>query len=92
MLFLWVCSGESATVLFSPTTANIESEILFYLQQVEAIDYEGREEKIHSKVANCFYLKVPKLVYIMNRRGGKFKIIASSFCKRKLQQDQEKIT
>lgn len=45
----------------------------------------GGEKKIHSKVAKCF-LKVPKLINLMNRRGEKSEIIISSHCKRKLQQ------
>ena len=51
----------------------------------------GRVEKIHIKVANCFYLKVLKLVNLTNQRGEKLKIITSSLCNRKLKQDQEKI-
>ena len=50
------------------------------------------EEKIYSKVANCFYLKVLKLVNLTNRCREKSDIIISSPCKRKLQQDQGKIT
>ena len=34
VLFLRVCSGESASVLFSPTATNTDSEILSYLVQV----------------------------------------------------------
>ena len=26
--FLWVCSGESPTVFFTPTATNVDSEIL----------------------------------------------------------------
>ena len=37
-----------------------------------------KEEKIHSKVANCFYSKALKLVHHTNRRREKFKIITSS--------------
>ena len=52
----------------------------------------GAEEKIYSKVIDCFYLKVPKLVNLTNQRNETFEIIISSPCKRKLQQNQEKIT
>ena len=52
----------------------------------------GGEEKMHSKVASCFHLKVPKLVNLTNRRGRKSEIITSSPCERKLHQDQEKIS
>ena len=51
----------------------------------------GKEEKIYSKVGNCFYLKVLKLVNLTSQYGVNFKIITSSLCKRKLQQDQERI-
>ena len=33
--FLWVCSEESTTVLFSPPVTNADSEILSYLVQVQ---------------------------------------------------------
>ena len=51
----------------------------------------GGQEKIYSKVAKFFYLKVPKLVNLLNRRGEKFEVIISSSSKSKLQQDQEKM-
>ena len=46
--FLWMCSGKSATVVFLPTTTNIDNEIISYLAQLwgfqliffEAIDWE----------------------------------------------------
>ena len=39
--FLWICSGESATVFFSQNAAIVDSEILSYLVQVlETIDCE----------------------------------------------------
>ena len=38
----------------------------------------GREVKIYSKVANCFDLKIPKLVNLTNRRREKSEIITSS--------------
>ena len=44
----------------------------------------GREEKIHSKVANGFYLKVLKLIKLTIGRREKFKIITGLFCERKL--------
>ena len=34
VLFLRICSGEIVAVIFSPTTANIDNEILPYLVQV----------------------------------------------------------
>ena len=48
VLFPWICSGESVTVLFSSVATNIDSEIRSYLMQVkcfqltflEAIDCE----------------------------------------------------
>ena len=46
----------------------------------------GREVKIYSKVANCFDLKIPKLVNLTNQRREKSEIITSS------PQDLEKIT
>ena len=53
----------------------------------------GRKKKIDNKVANIFYSEVLKLVNLTNRRGGKNQIITTSLlCKRKLQQDQKKIT
>ena len=52
-----------------------------------------RTGKIHSKIADFFNLKVPKLVNLPNRCGEKSEIINSSPCKKrkKLLQDQEKI-
>ena len=52
----------------------------------------GREEKINNKVAHCFYSKVLELVNLTTRCGEEFTIITSSLSKKKLQQDQEKIT
>ena len=52
----------------------------------------GKEMTIQSKVDNCFHSKIPRLVNLTNQCGEKFEIITSSPCKRKLQQDQEKIT
>ena len=34
VLSLWICSEEGATVFFSPTTTNIDSEILSNTLQV----------------------------------------------------------
>ena len=56
----------------------------------------GTEEKTHIKVVNCYYSKVFKLANFTKRHlksnyKEKFKIITSSFCKWKLQQDQENI-
>ena len=34
VFFLWICSGKSATVLFPPTAANIDTEIISQLMQV----------------------------------------------------------
>ena len=90
--------GKCATVLFSSTTINIDSEILSCKVQVKCFQLtflrllivrSGREEKVHCKVAYCFYLKVLKLVNLINRRGENFKSLTSSLCKRKLQQNQE---
>lgn len=80
VLFLLISIGESVTVLFTPT-ANIDSEIFSCLASFEDL-YRG---EVHSKVPNCFCSKVLKLVNLTNRREGEFKIINSSFCKRKLQ-------
>ena len=35
----------------------------------------GREENIHGKEANCFYLTVPKLDNLKNKHGEKSEII-----------------
>ena len=56
----------------------------------------GTEEKTHIKVVNCYYSKVFKLAnftkwHLKSNYKEKFKIITSSFCKWKLQQDQENI-
>ena len=49
------------------------------------------EEKIHSKVANCFYLKVPGLVNPTNQHFKKSKITIILPSKRKLQQNQKNV-
>ena len=51
-----------------------------------------KELKMKGKVANHFHLKIPKLLNLTNQRGEKHEIITNSPCKRKQQQDQEKIT
>ena len=38
VLFLWVCSEESATFIFSRTATNIENEIISCLAQVYGFD------------------------------------------------------
>ena len=83
---IFVCFGESTTVLFSPTT-NIDSEIFSYLAGLvfSASFFEDIDFEVHSKVPNCFCSKVLKLINLINRCRGEFKIISSSFCKRKLQ-------
>ena len=101
MLFLRISSRESVAVPFSTTTTNIDSEMLFYLMQVYYFEVNflrlliartGREGKIHSKVANCFYLNALKLDNPKNRPREKFKIIINLLLKRELQQAHEKIT
>ena len=92
VIFLWICSGESTKVLFSPSATNIEGEVLSCLVQVrcfqltlsEAITCEdwGRE-KTHKKVANFFYSIVLQLVDVTNQRGEKLKRITGSLSKRK---------
>ena len=52
----------------------------------------GGDENIHRKVANCFYLAVPKLDNLKNRRGEESEIIVCSPLKRLLPQEQEKAT
>ena len=83
MDMLW----ESSIVLFSPTTENIDSDIQSYLVQVKGfqptfssllIVRTGKKEKMHSKVGNCFHLKVPKLLNLANRIEKKSEIIPSS--------------
>ena len=83
MLFLWIHSEESVTVLFSPTTTNIDSKIIIYLVQVQSfhltfsrlvIVRSGGEEKMH----RSFYLKALKLLSLTNRCGEKSEIITSS--------------
>ena len=94
VLFMWISSGESATVFiccfFSPTAANINSEILSNLVWVYwfqltfltlLILRASREEGIYSEIANCFYLKVLRLVILKNGRWENFKIITSSLSK-----------
>ena len=49
------------------------------------------EEKIHSKVANCFYLKVPGLVNPTNQHFKKSEITIILPSKRKLQQNQKNV-
>ena len=49
------------------------------------------DENIHGKEANCFYLMVPKLENLKNKRGEKSKIIIH-LAKKKLWQEQEKAT
>ena len=101
VLFLWICSGGSAIVLLTTSTTNIDGEIFSYLVQFKVIQLTfwrleivrtGEEKKIHGKVANCFYLKVPKSLNLTNQCGGEFETVASSLCKIKIQQDQKKIT
>ena len=82
VFFRCICSGESATVLFSPTATNVDSEIFSYLPQDSSFQLKKP----------VFYLKIPKLVNLTSRFEGKSEIITSSPCKRKLRQDQEKIT
>ena len=90
VLLLWICSGESVTVLLL-TTTNIDNEMILCFAQVWGfqltflrllIRRNGEKEKI----------EVPKLVNLSNRREEKFETVISSPCKRKFQQDQEKIT
>ena len=51
----------------------------------------GGDENIHGKEANSFYLMVPKLENLKNKRGEKSKIIIH-LAKKKLWQEQEKAT
>ena len=51
----------------------------------------GGNENIHGKEANSFYLMVPKLENLKNKRGEKSKIIIH-LAKKKLWQEQEKAT
>lgn len=50
----------------------------------------GRGEKIHRKVATCFYLEVLKLVNVTDRRGEIFKSITSSLFSRTQQKQAKK--
>ena len=74
---------ESVTVLFSPTTTNIDGKIIIYLVQVQGshltfsrlvVVRSGGEEKMH----RSFYLKARKLLSLTNRCGEKSEIITSS--------------
>ena len=67
VLFLWICSGENVTVLFSPTTTNILVKYFPFQCKFSVfswrflrvlIEMTGKDEKINSKMANCFYTKV----------------------------------
>ena len=51
----------------------------------------GGNGNIHGKEANSFYLMVPKLENLKNKRGEKSKIIIH-LAKKKLWQEQEKAT
>lgn len=52
----------------------------------------GGEVKIHNKVGNCFYSKVPKVVNLMNQHSEKHETIISSPFQRKFQEDEENLT
>ena len=67
--------GKMQEFLFPPTTKNIDTEITSYLVQAYGFQLTffrllivrmDLKEKIHSKVANCFSLKVLKLVNVTN--------------------------
>lgn len=77
-------------IFFSPTVTNIDSKILYYLVQVQCFQQTffwllivrtGRKEKIHNNVANCFYLKLLKLVHLTNRCGENLKSLLVHFSK-----------
>ena len=40
VLFLWICSGESSAVFFSPTATNIGANLVSSANFFEAIDFE----------------------------------------------------
>ena len=75
---------------FPPTRTNIDSEMLSYLVQVYCFQLKflklftvrtGGEEKIHSKVADCFYLKVLILVNLSNWSGENLESLIVHFSK-----------
>ena len=84
VIFVWIYSRESATILLSPAAANGDSEILSYLAHMFRVFIlllnvrtEWKERKL-DKVDNCLYLKVPKLTYFTNLNREKLEIVTSS--------------
>ena len=91
--FLWIWSGKSATLLFSPLTTNIDSI-------TAAIEDSSRKQisvniivtnspgEVKKSFEQAMFLlkkfKVPKLITLTNRRREKSEIITNSPCKRKL--------